>query len=276
MPEEEKEAKPITRKERRAAKKAEKREKKRAKRAAWNKTVRLFPANKKGKHIMHFMNFLHVLLVPLHFLVYPYRVLGHKKVGLGAYIYYGNHYTIWDIFYPARTTWEGIHYLAKQSILEAPVLAKWGQRIGAIGVMRDGSDIRTLMEAIKVLKNGEKISMFPEGTRNKLSDEEFLPFHGGAALMSIKTKTPVIPFVICERPKPFHLTHVVFGEPMELTEYYGRKLTSEEYAEADEKLKNRLYAIREEYRASRKKKGKKGKKTENGEEKNATDASGEN
>ena len=272
MPEEEKEAKPLTRKERRAAKKAEKREKKRAKRAAWNKTVRLFPANKKGKHVMRFMNLLRVVLVPLHFLVYPYRLLGHKKVGKGAYIYYGNHYTIWDIFYPARTTWEGIHYLAKQSILEAPVLAKWGQRIGAIGVMRDGSDIRTLMEAIKVLKNGEKISMFPEGTRNKLSDEEFLPFHGGAALMSVKTKTPVVPFVICERPRPFHRTHVVFGEPMELTEYYGRKLTAEEYAEADEKLKNRLYAMREEYRAARSaKKAKKGKKADR-ENKNATDA----
>lgn len=246
----------LSRKERRAAKKAEKKAKKRAKRAEWNKKVRLFPANKKGKHVMHFMNLLRVVLFPIHRLIYPFRLIGNKKVGTGAYIYYGNHYCLWDIFYPAHTTWEGIHYLAKQSILEAPVLAKWGRRIGAIGVMRDGSDIRTLMEAIKVLKNGEKISMFPEGTRNKQEGDEFLPFHGGAALMAIKTKTPFIPFVICDRPKPFRVTHVVFGAPMELAEYYDRKLTAEEYAEADEKLKSRLYELREEYRASRKKKRK--------------------
>ena len=268
---EEEAKKPLTRRERRAAKRAERKAKARAKRAAWNKTVRLFPANKKGKHIMHFMNFLRILLVPLHFLIYPYRILGHKKVGLGAYIYYGNHYTIWDIFYPARTTWEGIHFLSKQSLLEAPILGKWGQRIGAIGAMRDGSDIRTLMEAIKVLKNGEKVSLFPEGTRNKKSDEEFLPFHGGAALMAIKTKTPVIPFVLCERPRPFHLTHVVFAEPMELTEYYDRKLSAEEYAEAEEKLKNRLYEVRAEFRASHQK-GKKGKKANKTADKKAETA----
>ena len=80
------------------------------------------------------------------------------------------------------------------------------------------------------------------------------------ALLAIKTKTPIIPFVICNRPRVWHITHVVFGEPMELSEYYDRKLTSEDYAEADEKLKNRLYELRAEFRASREKKKKKKKK----------------
>ena len=115
--------------------------------------------------------------------------------------------------------------------------------------MRDGSDIRTLMDAMKVLKNGEKVSLFPEGTRNKVSEEEFLPFHGGAALLAIKTQTPVIPFVICSRPRVFRMTHVVFGEPMELTEFYGKKLTPEDYDKADELLKQRLYELRAEHRA---------------------------
>lgn len=244
------ENRPLSRKEIRAAKKAEKKAKKRAKRAERVKKVRLFPANRKGYHVMHFFNFLRFLFYPIHRIVYPFRLFGHKKVGKGACIYYGNHYCLWDIFYPAHTTREGVHYLAKQSVLEAPILGYWGAKIGAIGAMRDGSDVRTLMEAIRVLKNGEKISMFPEGTRNKTDSDEFLPFYGGAALMSIKTKTPVVPFVICNRPKPFRMTHVVFGEPMELKEYYDRKLTAEEYAEADEILKNRLYELRAEHRAA--------------------------
>ena len=41
---------------------------------------------------------------------------------------------------------------------------------------------------------------------------------------------------------------MVFGEPIELTEYYDRKLTQEEFDEADEKLKNRLYELRAEHR----------------------------
>ncbi len=220
----------------------------------------LVPANKKGKHIMHLMNFFRFLFCPIHFLVYPYKLYGHKKVGTGPCIYMGNHYCLWDVFYPARTTNEGIHFLMKESLLYVPVLGYWAGKIGAIPAMRDGSDVRTLMDSMKVLKNGEKISLFPEGTRNRVSDEEFLPFHGGAALMAIKTQTPVIPFVICNRPKVFHVTHVVFGEPMELSEYYGKRMSAEDYAAADEILKNRLYELRAEHRAYLAAKKKKGKK----------------
>ena len=219
----------------------------------------LFPANKKGKHVMHLLNFLRFLFYPIHLLIYPYKLYGHKKVGLGAYIYVGNHYCIWDIFYPARTTGEGVHFLMKESLMHVPLVGFLARRIGAIPAMRDGTDVRTLMDSIKVLKNGEKVSMFPEGTRNMKSDEEFLPFRGGSALMAIKTKTPIIPFVICNRPRVFHMTHVVFGEPMELSEFYDRKLSPEDYERAEELLKNRLYELRAEHRAylaSKKKKKK--------------------
>ncbi|MGN0822361.1 MAG: lysophospholipid acyltransferase family protein [Candidatus Gallimonas sp.] len=244
--------------QKKARKKAEKAA---ARQAKATQPCRLFPANRKGDHVMRSMNVLRFLFYPVHRLVYPFRLHGNKKIGQGACIYVGNHYCLWDIFYPAHTTKEGIHFMAKQSILEAPVVGKWARACGVIGAMRDGSDVRTLMDSMKVLKNGEKLSMFPEGTRNKQSDETFLPFHGGAALLAIKTKTPVVPFVICNRPKPFRTTHVVFGEPMELEEYYGRKLTQEEYAEADEKLCRRLYELREKFNAERaaKKKRKKAK-----------------
>ena len=209
----------------------------------------LFPANKKGKHIMHLMNFIRVLFYPIHFLVYPYKLYGHKKVGLGPYIYVGNHYCIWDVFYPARTTWEGMHYLMKESLMHVPILGYWARVLGGIPAMRDGKDVRAVMDCIKVLKNGEKINMFPEGTRNKEGDgETFLPFHNGAAFLAIKTKSPIIPFVICNKPRVWHVTHVVFGEPIELTEYYDRKLSQEDFDEADEKLKNRLYELRAEHR----------------------------
>ena len=114
---------------------------------------------------------------------------------------------------------------------------------------------------MKCLKNGEKVVLFPEGTRNKVSEEEFLPFHAGAAMMAIKTKTPIIPFVICSRPKLFKRVHVVFGEPFELTEYYDRKLAREDYEEAEQKIVKRMYEIRDEHRAflQEKKAGKKKK-----------------
>lgn len=236
-----------------APKKAEKQEKSK------EKGVISFPLNKKGRRVSRLMNFLRVLLYPIHFLIYPFKLHGPHKAGPGACIFVGNHYCIFDVFYPAHTTWEGIHFLSKQSVMDAPVVGAIAKKCGAIGALRDGSDVRTVMDSMRVLKNGEKLSIFPEGSRNKVSDEEFLPFHGGAALLSIKTKTPIIPFVICNRPKVFRVTHVVFGEPMEFSEYYGRKLTSADYEEADGKLRARLYELREEFRRTRaEKKAKKG------------------
>ncbi len=245
----------LTKEEKKAAKKAAKREKIRAKRA--KKGVVFFKKNKKGKCISKTFNFLRILFYPIHRLVYPFKFFGPHKVADGACIYVGNHYGLFDVFFPARTTWEGIHYIAKQSVLDTPVVGAFAQNMGIFGAMRDGSDFRVLMDSIKALRNGEKVGVFPEGTRNKRKDGELLPFHGGAAMMAIKAKAPIIPFIICKKPRPFHMTHIVFGEPMELTEYYDKKLTAEEYEEADNLLRNKLYELRDNhYQALAEKKAK--------------------
>ncbi|MDE5896450.1 MAG: 1-acyl-sn-glycerol-3-phosphate acyltransferase, partial [Clostridia bacterium] len=125
------------------AKKQKRREKNQKK---WEKQYRLhFRANKKGKHISRTMNFLRFMAYPIHRLVYPFKMFGPHKVADGACIYVGNHYCLWDIFYTAHTTREGVHFMAKQSILEAPVLGWWARKVGVIGAMRDGSDVRQLM-----------------------------------------------------------------------------------------------------------------------------------
>lgn len=89
------EEKKLSRKDKKEKKKAEKLKKKRE--------VRLFPANKKGKHKMRVMDLLRIMFYPIHSIVYPFKLYGNKKVGKGAYVYVGNHYCLWDIFYPAHT-----------------------------------------------------------------------------------------------------------------------------------------------------------------------------
>ena len=65
--------------------------------------------------------------------------------------------------------------------------------------------------------------------------------------MAIKTKTPIVPIMIYQKPKFFRLTHILVGEPLEFTEYYDRKLTDAEYAEADDKLRTTMLKMREEH-----------------------------
>lgn len=215
-----------------------------------------FKTNKKGKHVSGVLNFLRIIFVPFFRLIFPFRFYGNKKVPDGACVYIGNHYRIWDIVYPAMTTWEGIHFIAKKSVSKNPFMHFFCKTCKTIDVSRDGTDAKAVIEAIKCLKNGEKISLFPEGTRNK-TDAEMLPFKAGATVFAIRTKTPIVPIMQYKKAKPFQIAHIIIGEPFELSEYYDRKLTQEEYEEADRKLYDKLISMRrehEQYLANRKKK----------------------
>ena len=219
-------------------------------------------ANKKGRHIMHFMNFLRIIILPVYRILKPCRFYGEKKVKDGACVYVSNHRVMFDIAYPAMTTWEGLHYIPKKSLTEVPIVRGLIKIFKAIPVNRDGNDVRALLDCFKCLKNGEKVVVFPEGKRNK-TDEIFLPFKGGAAVMAIRTKSPIVPIVVYTKPRFFRCTHILIDKPFELSEYYDRKLTEDEIAEADEKLRQhmlQMYHAHTEYLQA--KKDKKNKKKE--------------
>ena len=215
-------------------------------------------ANKKGRHIMKLLNFLRCLVIPVYYILKPFKFFGPRKVKDGACVYVINHYTLLDPAYPAVTTWEGIHFLGKKEILKTPGLGLLAKGVKMIPVNRDGNDVRALLDAYKCLKNGEKIAIFPEGTRNKTS-EPFLPFKAGAAMLAIRAKAPIVPMVIYKKPRYFRTAHILTTEPFELTQYYDRKLTDEEVAEADEfvsKYMQEMYDKHTEFLQSKKKKGK--------------------
>ncbi len=213
-------------------------------------------ANKKGKHVMKFLNFLRIAILPIVRIFRPFRLYGNKKVADGACLYVCNHYTLIDPAYPVATTWEGIHFVSKKENFSAPIVGWVLRKIKAISANRDGNDVRVLLDCFKCLNNGEKVCIFPEGTRNK-TGAELAPFEPGATAIAIKAKAPIVPMMIYKKPRFFRRAHIIVGEPFELSEYYGKKLTSEDYAEANEKLREIMLDLRRkhtEYLNSKKKK----------------------
>ena len=200
-------------------------------------------ANKKGRHFNKFLNVMRCLIIPPFYLLKPFRFYGNRKVKDGACVYICNHYAMLDPAYAAALTWEQIHFVAKKELFSNPIMNFLLKKVKAIGVNRDGNDARSLLDCFKCLKNGEKLCIFPEGTRNK-TDEEMLPFHHGAAAIAIKCKAPIVPMVIYKKPRFFRMTHILIGDPFELSEYYDRKLTEADFAEADEKLREVMLSMR--------------------------------
>ena len=111
-------------------------------------------ANKKGRHIIKLLNFLRVIVIPIYWLCKPFRFYGNRKVKDGACVYVCNHYGLFDAVFPAATTWEGIHYLAKKENFEAPILGWLLGKVKAICANRDGNDGRAILDCFKCLKNG--------------------------------------------------------------------------------------------------------------------------
>ena len=203
------------------------------------KAVLTVKANRKGKHIIGFLNFLRIFALPVYFLLRPFKFYGKRKVQDGACVYVINHYSMFDPAFPLATTWEGIHFIVKKELVNKFLIGAVVRGAKSIPVGRDGNDVRAILECFKCLKNNEKIAIFPEGTRNK-SDEELLPFKHGAGSIAIRAKVPIVPIVIYKRPRLFRCAHILMGEPFEFSEYYDKKLTEEELLQIDERLRQMM------------------------------------
>ena len=216
----------------------------------------LFKINKKGLHVSPCMSFLRTCILPLVRLFYPFKTVGCKKVPDGPLVYVSNHYRMIDPMYILPTTQEGIHFIAKKEAADIPVFGYFIKKVKTIYVNRDGNDVRAIMDAQKCLKNGEKIAIYPEGKRNK-TDAQFLPFNSGSALLAIRAKAPIVPIVITPKPRFLRKTYALIGEPFELSEYYGIKLTEEILKEADDKILQAMKDLLDAHEQSLADKGKK-------------------
>lgn len=186
----------------------------------------------------------------------PYKKVGHTDFfDDRAYVIVGNHLSVLDVIPAAIATSRPVHFMAKKELFEKGIGKWFTKKCECIPVSRDGSDVRAMMTAMKCLKNGESVCIFPEGTRNK-SDEIFLPFKSGATAIAIRTKTPIIPLIQVRKIKLFKRSYYYYGKPIEFTEFYDRKLTEKDIEEADEKLKQillKMYYDLEDWLDSKKK-----------------------
>ncbi len=184
----------------------------------------------------------------------PYKKHGClEKHNDRGYLYVGNHFSVYDVVYPCMVTDKPMHFVAKSELWESRFWRYFCNKTEAIMVKRDGNDVKAVMEMMKTLKSGGMVNIFPEGTRNK-SFDSFLPFKGGISAISIKTKSPIVPFAVVYKTRLFRRNHIIYGEPVEFSEYYGQKITDEIAHECDEKIRDIIWNMRQDYLESVKKK----------------------
>lgn len=137
-----------------------------------------------------------------------------------------------------------VRYIAKKELFEKRWSAKLLSALGAFPVDRQTTDMKALKTAIKLLKNGEALGIFAEGTRVK--EGEAKAAKAGVALFALKGEAPIVPICISSKYKFRSIVHIRYGEPIYLDEYKGQKVTTEMMEEITEKVMEKVREMRVE------------------------------
>jgi 1-acyl-sn-glycerol-3-phosphate acyltransferase len=110
-----------------------------------------------------------------------------------------------------------VYYVAKQEAHDTPVMGWFIRLFGTTPVRRGESDREAVRIMREIVRRGDALGMFVEGTRQVREPGEVLP---GAAMIAIQEHVPVICGAIHGtqdwRFGNFHPVSVAFGEPFSL------------------------------------------------------------
>ena len=159
-------------------------------------------------------------------LVLPLRVSGAEHVPLsGALILASNHRSGLDPFVLAKACPRWPHFLAKEELFRIPLFSYIIRQWGAIPIDRDAADLGSARAALQVLRAGEVLAIFPEGTRSLTG--ELGEFRPGTINLALKRRVPVVPAAVvgteavlpkgARLPRP-SVVRVAFGRPLRFWE----------------------------------------------------------
>ena len=179
------------------------------------------------------------------FLTHPvYHVTGRENVPKGAYVLCCNHSSgsdpFWVIF--AVRPKKVFRFLAKVEFKKMPVVGALMRLFGVIFVDRGHHDTAAINDAIRDIRSGDQLMLFPEGTR--VHPGQHVPAKCGAIQLASVCGVPVLPMYLTRDKKLFHPLHAVIGMPYDPIPA-GETRTREEQKVLAAELLDKIYALGE-------------------------------
>jgi len=134
------------------------------------------------------------VLRPTTALLLAARASGEENVPTdGPLVVAANHISYLDP--PLLGTWfpRTVHFMAKRELFSMPVLGWLISRVHAFPVERERADLASFRRALRILKDGHVVGIFPEGTRNLSGD---VKARGGAVLLAATAHCPLVPVAL--------------------------------------------------------------------------------
>jgi 1-acyl-sn-glycerol-3-phosphate acyltransferase len=149
----------------------------------------------------------------------------------GGQIIASNHVSYYDPFAIGLGINRKTHYMAKRELFEdSALVGSFISMMGAFPVDRNKADRKAIQRALELLKGGQVVGIFPEGTRSE--DGEVGEGQLGMAMLSVMSGTPIVPAAVIGTqnvrikkgliPK-FRQIFVKYGDPVYPDQFEGTK-----------------------------------------------------
>lgn len=186
--------------------------------------------------------FLKIILFPIAKIFFPYKVMNkhkYKKYDRGQ-IVISNHLSWMDIIYVYFGLPGGLkRALSKKENEGNRVQMAFMKSIGVIFIDRDKPELSTMRTCINALKNGDTLTICPEGTRNRVN-RDLQPLHSGAAMFALKGNAQVVPYVVHHKGKILHRNYLGVGDPVDLSDLFSKRVDESTLQEATERFRAAL------------------------------------
>ncbi|OCC16431.1 1-acyl-sn-glycerol-3-phosphate acyltransferase [Dissulfuribacter thermophilus] len=127
-------------------------------------------------------------------------------------------------------------FVVKKELFKIPLFGLAMKRAGYVPIDRTGGKkaVKSLRAAVRRIKSGTSVVVFPEGTRSP--DGKLLPFKTGALLVALKSGVPIVPIGIKGTHKILPKgslwvrpgeVQVSIGRPIDTTLFQGRDAKDE-------------------------------------------------
>lgn len=195
--------------------------------------------NREYRAYRRLHHFLTIFLIPF----FRIRFIGRENILPGPAVFCANHSSNFDPIFMAFAS--GIehhfHFMAKAELFKIPVISSVLKAIGSFPVSRGQNDINAIKRALTYIKAGEKVVIFPEGTRKKTDEEGGAK--RGAVRIADQMSVPVVPVYIPRNKKLLHTYTIVFGAPYSVNPE-NHKLSPDDYSKKADELMAKITSLK--------------------------------
>ena len=181
-------------------------------------------------------------------IIFRTRVIGAENIPLeGSFILAANHLSNWDPPFLGTFINREVSYMAKEELFKNPIFAAAIRALHVFPVKRGTADKNAIKHAVKLLKDGQCLGIFPEGTRSKTG--KLGKAEAGVGLIAAMTKAPVIPAAIIDTNKIFGEKFfpqlgVIYGKPI----YFNGNIKDKEaLASFSQSIMTEIKALQDSY-----------------------------